>query len=148
MRLAAIQVSIIVCLMLGTTSEYAEEGVAEKLKSIVQLQENAWNRGDIDGFMEGYWKSDKLTFSSGGETRRGWETTRSRYKLNYPDKATMGKLTFSQLEVQVLSDELALMLGDWKIEANKPSEGNFSLLWRRIEGTWVIVHDHSSSREK
>jgi L-asparaginase / beta-aspartyl-peptidase len=148
MRLAAIQVWVIACLVLGATSGYAQEGVAEKLKSIVQLQENAWNRGDIDGFMAGYWKSDKLTFSSGGETRRGWETTRNRYKMNYPDKATMGKLTFSQLEVEVLSDELALMLGDWKIEANKPSEGNFSLLWRRIEGTWVIVHDHSSSREK
>lgn len=148
MRLAAIQVWIVACLMLGTTSAYAQEGVAEKLKSIVQRQENAWNRGDIDGFMEGYWKSDKLTFSSGGETRRGWETTRNRYKMNYPDKATMGKLTFSKLEVEVLSDELALMLGDWKIVANKPSEGNFSLLWRKIAGTWVIVHDHSSSREK
>lgn len=123
------------------------DSVETLLTKIVHKQQAAWNRGDIDGFMQAYWKSDKLTFSSRGETRRGWETTRKNYLQSYPDKATMGELTFSNLEVDQLSEDVAMMLGEWKIVGEKPAEGNFSLVWRKIDGMWVIVHDHSSSRE-
>ena len=123
------------------------EAVDALLKKIIHKQQAAWNRGDIDGFMQAYWKSDKLTFSSRGETRRGWETTRKKYLQSYPDKATMGELTFSNLEVEQLSEEVAMMLGEWEIVGEKPAAGNFSLVWRRIDGIWVILHDHSSSKE-
>jgi ketosteroid isomerase-like protein len=119
----------------------------KKLKSIVAVQQSAWNEGNLDKFMDAYWKSDKLTFSSRGETRRGWQTTLEKYKKSYPDRATMGKLTFSNLEVESLSADVAMMLGEWKIEGEKPADGNFSLVWRRIDGQWVIIHDHSSSRD-
>lgn len=124
-----------------------EKPLADTLKDIVHKQQVAWNDGNIDGFMEAYWKSEKLTFSSRGETRRGWEKTRQKYKQSYPDKATMGRLTFSNLEVDPIGEEVAIMLGDWKIAGDKPAEGNFSLVWKRIDGQWVIIHDHSSSRE-
>jgi ketosteroid isomerase-like protein len=124
-----------------------DQELDQKLKSILAVQQAAWNEGNLDKFMDAYWKSDKLTFSSRGETRRGWQTTLEKYKKSYPDRATMGKLTFSNLEVESLSVDVAMMLGEWKIEGEKPASGNFSLVWRRIDGTWVIIHDHSSSRE-
>ena len=95
--------------------------------------------------MQAYWKSDKLTFSSGGKTQRGWEATRDHYLASYPDRKTMGKLKFSELEVERVSSEAALMLGRWRLDRDKPAAGNFSLVWRKIDGQWVIIHDHSSS---
>lgn len=125
----------------------ADESLDAKLKGILAVQQKAWNEGNIDKFMEAYWKSEKLTFSSGGDTRRGWQKTLEQYKKTYPDRATMGKLTFSNLEVESLGADVALMLGEWKIDGEKPAQGNFSVVWRLIDGQWVIIHDHSSSKE-
>jgi ketosteroid isomerase-like protein len=141
----------ILCLLTSLTADSIlradDQELDQKLKSILAVQQTAWNEGNLDKFMDAYWKSDKLTFSSRGETRRGWQTTLEKYKKSYPDRATMGKLTFSKLEVESLSVDVAMMLGEWKIEGEKPASGNFSLVWRRIDGNWVIIHDHSSSRE-
>ncbi|MEC8554804.1 MAG: nuclear transport factor 2 family protein [Planctomycetota bacterium] len=126
----------------------AAKRVGEMLIDIVQTQAVAWNEGDIDEFMTAYWNSEKLSFSSGGKTHRGWKTTRDRYKKNYPDAATMGKLTFSDLEVEMLGEDAALMLGRWHLKRAKPAQGNFSLIWRCFDDhKWLIVHDHSSSEE-
>lgn len=117
--------------------------------SILDRQAAAWNRGDIDSFMADYWNSDDLTFSSGGQTRRGWETTRDRYKSHYPTPAEMGQLRFDNLEFQPLAADAALVLGNWHLDrASGPIGGNFSLVFRRLHGTWVIVHDHSSTKDK
>ena len=137
-------------LLSDSDAQTAEGGkqVGEKLIAIVQRQAMAWNDGDIDEFMGAYWNSEKLSFSSGGKTHRGWTTTRNRYKKNYPDAATMGKLTFSELEVELLGEDAALMLGRWHLKRAEPAEGNFSLVWRRFDGgQWLIIHDHSSSEE-
>lgn len=117
----------------------------EELIQVVQKQSGAWNRGDLTEFMSPYWNDERLTFSSGGKTKRGWKATFENYKENYPDRATMGKLTFSDLETQELGSEAMLMLGKWHLEREAPVGGNFSLVWKRIEGKWVIVHDHSSA---
>lgn len=138
---------LLTCLSADSILRADDQELDQKLKSILAVQQAAWNEGNLDKFMDAYWKSDKLTFSSRGETRRGWQTTLEKYKKSYPDRATMGKLTFSNLEVESLSVDVAMMLGEWKIEGEKPESGNFSLVWRRIDGTWVIIHDHSSSRE-
>ncbi|MEM7475364.1 MAG: nuclear transport factor 2 family protein [Planctomycetota bacterium] len=124
-----------------------ETPLAEELSSILAKQEAAWNRGDLEDFMGAYWNSEKLTFSSGGTTQRGWDATLTRYQKSYPDKETMGKLTFSKLEVEALGAEAALMLGRWHLDREEPAQGNFSLVWRKISGKWVIVHDHSSKEE-
>lgn len=123
-----------------------ETGKREILAAI-KTQQAAWNRGDIPAFMEYYWKSEKLTFSSGGKTIRGWKTTKERYEKRYPNKAAMGKVTFSGLEWQSLGKEAALVLGRWQLERDDPIGGNFSLVFKRIDGRWLIVHDHSSALE-
>lgn len=123
--------------------------VLDEFSPLLERQAAAWNRGDIDGFMELYWKSDELTFSGGGQTTRGWAATRDRYRARYPTPERMGRLTFSSLERVPLPDrDVALLLGCWKLERQPdPAEGNFSLVWARYGpgGSWVIVHDHSSS---
>ena len=121
---------------------------APELIQIVETQSVAWNRGDIAEFMEPYWHDERLTFSSSGKTKRGWQATFENYKKNYPDRATMGRLTFTELETQELGPDVMLMLGNWHLERSMPVGGNFSLVWRRIDGKWFIVHDHSSSTVK
>lgn len=108
-------------------------------------QAAAWNRADIDAFMNDYWRSPDLTFSSGGETTRGWQATRDRYHARYPDAGAMGTLTFDSLEALRLDEHAALLLGRWKLTraADAPG-GNFSLVLRRDAGRWLIVHDHTS----
>ncbi|MEZ6061611.1 MAG: SMP-30/gluconolactonase/LRE family protein [Planctomycetaceae bacterium] len=120
----------------------------EQIRSIIDQQAECWNRGDIDAFMEYYWKSDDLTFSSAGTVTRGWQTTRDNYKSRYPTRDQMGRVTFSRIEVTPLGDSAAMVLGEWNLEREKePVGGNFTLVFRRIDGAWLIVHDHTSRRE-
>lgn len=120
------------------------EGVEGQLRQLVNQQVRDWNRGDIDAFMKGYWKSEQLSFASGGQVTRGWQATRDRYHRRYPDRAAMGELEFSQLEVELLGPDAAYMLGRWKLQKESSMEGNFTLLFRKMEGEWKIVHDHTS----
>jgi ketosteroid isomerase-like protein len=121
--------------------------LSDRLENILSQQVAAWNRGDIDAFMEHYWKSDQLAFSSGGRTTLGWQMTKENYKRRYPTRERMGHLTFDSLEVSPLGDAAALMLGRWHLDRDPaPVGGNFSLIFRRIDGRWVIVHDHTSLR--
>ena len=121
------------------------DDLSDVLESILSQQADAWNRGDIGGFMQHYWKSDELTFSSGGRTTRGWEITKENYKKRYPTREQMGHLSFGAIEVTSLGDSAALLLGRWHLEREPaPIGGNFSLVFRRIDGAWVIVHDHTS----
>jgi beta-aspartyl-peptidase (threonine type) len=119
-----------------------------ELPALLQQQADAWNRGDLDGYMALYWRSQELTFSSGGATRRGWDATYQRYKSRYPTRDRMGTLTFSDLEVRPLGErpDAALVLGRWKLDRSPdPIGGNFSLVWQSIPGAgWRIVHDHTS----
>lgn len=129
-------------------SEVEEAQAADSIIKILKTQEAAWNSGDIKAFMQAYWKSEKLTFSSGGNVERGWQATHDRYMKRYPDRQTMGKLSFDSLEVELLSGDVALMLGRWKLDRQEPISGNFSLVWKKIDGQWVIVHDHTSADPK
>jgi L-asparaginase / beta-aspartyl-peptidase len=128
-------------------SVVADEGgpIRASLKAVFRLQEEAWNRGDIDAFMKHYWKSNDLTFSSGGKTTRGWQATLDRYRQRYPTRETMGRLTLSGFEITPLGDSAAFVLGQWKLDRKtEPVSGNFTLIVRKIDGRWVIVHDHTS----
>jgi beta-aspartyl-peptidase (threonine type) len=94
--------------------------------------------------MEHYWKSDSLTFSSDGQTTRGWRATKDNYRRRYPTRDQMGTLSFSQLEITPIGVEGVLVLGNWRLDRASPVFGNFSLVLRRIDGRWLIVHDHTS----
>jgi hypothetical protein len=123
------------------------DSIESSINAIILGQAEAWNQGDLVRFMSAYWKDDQLTFSSGGETHRGWQVTLDRYRSRYPDKKTMGKLTFSNLETQLLGTDNAMTLGQWQLARDKPVGGNFTLVWKKLDGSWVIIHDHSSSLE-
>lgn len=115
------------------------------IESIFRTQQDAWNRGDVEAFMDHYWKSDDLTFSAGGKTTRGWQATLDRYKERYPTRDAMGQLTLGEFELFPLGDSAALVLGEWELDREtEPVSGNFSLVLRKIDGRWVIVHDHTS----
>jgi ketosteroid isomerase-like protein len=116
-----------------------------EVESVLRAQQDAWNRGDLDAFMEHYLKSESLTFSAGGKTTRGWIETLNRYRERYPTPEQMGRLKFSRLEITPLGDSAALVLGQWQIERpDEPLSGNFSLVVRKIDGRWLIIHDHTS----
>ena len=126
-----------------------EGQIKKSIQRVFEIQNAAWNKGDIETFMEYYWKSDKLTFSAGGKTTRGWNETLARYKKSYATKEQMGQLTFSKPEITVLGDSAALALGKWHLKRKMGDrQGNFSVVFQKIRGRWVIIHDHSSSLEK
>lgn len=115
-----------------------------KIKEIMDEQVNLWNQGNFEGFMAGYWKSESLTFQSGNTRRKGWETLLAMYKKNYAGEKR-GILEFTDIEMKVLTKELVLVLGRWKVTANEETkEGMFTLIFRRIGKNWKIIHDHSS----
>ena len=119
--------------------------VAEIL-GILQTQTDAWNRGDIDAFMQTYAPVSDLRFASGGNVTYGWQPTLERYKQRYPDRAAMGTLAFSELTVTELSPDAALVFGHWQLtRATDKPHGLFTLLVRRTPAGWKIFADHTSS---
>ncbi len=137
------------CLLAVTFGCAAGRGSVDRdIRAMLERQDEAWNRGDIEAFMEHYLKSDELSFSSGGTTTRGWQATLDGYKRRYPSAERMGHLTFSELEIHPLGSGAALALGRWHLDREpNPVGGNFSLVLRRMGGRWVIVHDHTSRSE-
>jgi len=117
-----------------------------EIQSVLSAQRDAWNRGDIDAFMNGYAQSASTVFVSEDEVRRGWETVRDRYRVRYSDRAKMGTLSFSEIEVTMLSPEAAVVLGRWRLKrANDEPHGRFTLIFKRLPEGWRIVHDHTSA---
>lgn len=116
------------------------------ITGVLEAQQEAWNRGDIDAFLVGYWHSGELTFSGTSGIARGWDGVLARYKRNYPDQATMGQLDFSGLEFRFLGPDAALVLGKWHLKRDKGDIGGvFSLVWQRFPEGWKIIHDHTSA---
>ena len=118
----------------------------EAIGAVLNAQQIAWNRGDVDAFLVGYWHSPELTFSGSSGVARGWDGVLARYKKNYPDKAAMGQLDFSELEFRFLGPDAALVLGRWHLKReNDELGGVFSLVWQRFPDGWKIIHDHTST---
>jgi uncharacterized protein (TIGR02246 family) len=118
------------------------------ITAVLNMQQGAWNRGDVNAFLEGYWRSPDLTFSGSSGISRGWDGVMARYKRNYPDRAAMGQLEFSELEFRFLGPDAALVLGKWHLTRAKGDIGGvFSLVWQRFPDRWKIVHDHTSAVE-
>ncbi|HKV63247.1 MAG TPA: nuclear transport factor 2 family protein [Candidatus Acidoferrum sp.] len=118
----------------------------EAIHAILNAQQTAWNSGDVDSFLVGYWHSPELTFSGSSGVARGWDGVMARYKKNYPDRAAMGQLDFSELEYRFLGPDAALVLGHWHLKREKDELGGvFSLVWQRFPDGWKIVHDHTSA---
>lgn len=115
------------------------------IRAVLTRQATAWNAGDIEGFMRGYWNSPNLVFVSGDNITRGWQSTLERYKRTYDSREKMGTLTFSGLEIDILSATAATVLGSWSLErANDNPHGKFTLILRKFKSGWRVVHDHTS----
>lgn len=142
MRTATIaMVATGVALAAGCTHAAPEAAV----RRLLEAQAAAWNQGDVDGYMSGYWRSPELTFSAGGETHEGWQATRDRYQARYPTPAEMGRLSFSELRMRRLGERAMLVLGRWRLVRDRDApEGSFSLVVERLDGRWVVTHDHTS----
>jgi uncharacterized protein (TIGR02246 family) len=118
----------------------------EAISAVLGAQQTAWNRGDVDTFLVGYWRSPELTFSGSSGVARGWDGVLARYKKNYPDRAAMGQLDFSELEFRFLGPDAALVLGRWHLKREKDDVGGvFTLVWQRSADGWKIIHDHTSA---
>jgi len=123
---------------------------AKAIERVLRKQQEAWNRHDLEGFMVGYWRSPELTFFSAGKEQDGWEATIERYLAKYTGPGQeMGKLEFSSLRIEVLSQDSAFVRGSWKLTMSdgKTPHGLFTLVFRKFPGGWKIVHDHTSVAE-
>ena len=117
----------------------------EAVKQALFTQQDAWNQGNIDAFMEGYWKSEQLQFIGASGPTYGWQTTLENYKKRYPDQAAMGQLEFEILNVDIRSKKVISLLGKYSLKRENDSpSGYFLLLWKKIKGKWLIVADHTS----
>lgn len=131
--------------MPGKSSEDRQSDRAAIAK-VLDAQQSAWNQGNVDVFLEGYWHSPELTFSGSSGVARGYDGVLARYKKNYPDRSTMGQLDFSQLEFRFLGPDAALVLGRWHLTRSGGDAGGvFSLVWQRFTEGWRIIHDHTSA---
>ena len=134
--------------IVAAASAQSVKGTPQSVADILIVMDNQvleGNRGDIDGFMKGYWNSPKLVFVSGDNITRGWQPTLDRYKKNYDSKAKMGTLEFREVDVNVLSPDAAVVLGTWVLTREKDSpRGKFTLIFRKMADGWRIVHDHTS----
>ena len=137
--------NILIAALLCAAPEQSPNSVAE-IQSVLTAQQDAWNRGDIDAFMNGYARSAPTVFVSEDEVTRGWETVRDRYRVKYSDRTKMGTLSFSDIEVAVLSPDAAVVLGRWKLKrANDEPHGRFTLIFKRLPEGWRIIQDHTSA---
>lgn len=133
--------------MITCTFACSQEGNAEShIRQILDRQSAAWSEGDIDGFMENYWHSDSLKFVGKDGITYGWQATLDRYKKSYPDRTAMGTLTFDIVDAEQTGEEIFFVLGKWHLDRDglENLQGHFTLLWKKIDGQWVIVTDHSS----
>lgn len=143
MKIGILPVFIFLTLIFGCSSFNNEKNEAA-IRTVMSKQVEAWNAGDIEAFMQGYWNSDSLKFISSRGTTYGWQKTLDNYKRSYPDKESMGTLTFEILEVDVHSESSAFVLGRWHLEREDSIGGYYTLLWKKIDGKWLIVLDHTS----
>lgn len=124
----------------------AQTNDEEAIRSLLAKQEDCWNKGDLFGFMKGYWENDSLLFIGKNGITYGYRQTLLNYQKNYPTKEQMGQLRFELIKVEMISEDAAQVAGKWML--TRPQEGDlsgyFSLLLRKLQGIWVIVADHSS----
>ena len=121
---------------------------AAAIRTVLEEQVKAWNRGDLDAFMKGYAKSDDTTFISGDNLTRGWQTVLDRYKKNYGTREKMGTLAFTELDIKQLNNDTAVVNGRYQLtRAADTPHGRFTLIFKRTADGWRIIHDHTSAAD-
>ncbi len=140
-----VKIYVVLAIMFITTCTFAQTKDDIIIKNILDQQTIAWNGGDIVNFMKPYWRNDSLMFIGKSGITYGWQKTMENYKKNYPDAAAMGKLDFTILQTKRLSVMYYSVVGKWHLTRTIGDlNGHFTLLFKKIKNTWVIVSDHSS----
>jgi hypothetical protein len=137
-------------LLISSLNNYSQNKIPVKdslsIMKVMSLQQDAWNKGDIDSFMQGYLKSEELVFSGKSGPVYGWENTKKRYYSSYPNTKIMGKLNFTIKKIRSLSSNSAYLIGEYYLKrSGEDSNGYFTLLWKKIDSNWLIVSDHTSA---
>ena len=127
------------------SNSFSQTKTEKKIISILKTQDESWNKGDIDGFMQTYWQSDSLMFIGKSGVTYGWKNTLNNYKKGYPDTTAMGKLDFTLIDIKKLSRKYYHVVGKWHLTRSIGNlQGHFTLLLRKMKGKWLIIADHSS----
>ena len=138
--------ALFVLVMFCSFLSQAQKNKDVAIRNLLVHQTEAWNRGDIEGFMQTYWQNDSLMFVGKGGVTWGWKNTLAHYKKGYPDKEAMGKLSFDIIQIKQLSKDYFFVTGKWMLKRKTDDlNGHFTLLIRQINNQWKIVADHSSS---
>ena len=133
-------ISLLVC-----SSAYSQLRDEIAIRRVLDEQTKEWNRGDVKGFMQGYWKNDSLIFVGKSGVNWGWKQALENYKKRYPDTTAMGKLSFDIIVIRKLSPEYYYVVGKWMLTRSLGDlSGHYDLLFKRIHGVWLIVADHTS----
>jgi ketosteroid isomerase-like protein len=140
-KLILLAIPLLISFQFGPDSQKIEN----EIQTVIEKQKIMWNEGSIEGFMGYYWKSEKFTFQSGNQRLQGWDALLSRYKTSYSGE-NMGELDFTDIEIRVLSNDFAYVLGRWKLKLKDTlREGLFTIIFQRMREGWRIIHDHTSS---
>jgi len=142
---ASFLAAVLVAALGKPAAETLKEADRTAIVAVLTSQQNDWNKGDIRGFMTGYWNSSELTFAGTRGFTRGWQPVMARYEKNYADKAAMGTLDFQELELRSLGPDAVLVLGKWHLQRQAGDVGGiFTLVLQRFPEGWRIVHDHTT----
>lgn len=144
MMLKSIKAKILFSLLFVANIAFAQVSESSEIQKVLLKQQNAWNNGDIELFMQGYWNSDSLLFISKKGLTYGWQSTFINYKKSYPNKTAMGTLQFTILKIELTSPEQAYLIGKWELQKKEPVAGHYLLLLKKINGEWKIIADHTS----
>jgi uncharacterized protein (TIGR02246 family) len=145
------RIPVTIALLLLATTSFADDTVVKPVQQVLDAQVVAWNRGDLEGFMAGYWKSEELTFQSGKDVTKGWQATMDRYRKRYKAEGKeMGTLVFRNVVVKPLAANVCYVTGEWDLTLPKEKEkenpkGLFTLIVKKTADGWKIVHDHTSN---
>ncbi|CAM4247322.1 YybH family protein [Zobellia nedashkovskayae] len=135
---------LLLVLLIGSVSLSAQNNDVEAIENILHAQETAWSNHDLEGFMQGYWKSDELTYYSGGKVTKGWQTTLNNYKKGYPTKADTGKLRFKIDQITKINEASYYVMGQYFLTREVgDANGTFIIIFKKINGEWKIVADSS-----
>jgi uncharacterized protein (TIGR02246 family) len=139
------RVKLMFLFLAASVVSYSQTKEEKAIRQLLTVQTESWNKGDIEGFMQTYWKSDSLMFIGKSGVHFGWQETLNNYKKGYPDTTAMGKLSFDIINVKKLSPEYYYVVGKWMLKRTIGDlSGHYDLLLRKINGKWYIISDHSS----
>lgn len=133
------------CFLIISKFVHCQPDDEKAIRQVLNTQTQSWNRGNIEGFMQTYWKSDSLLFIGKSGVHFGWQETLNNYKKSYPDTSAMGKLSFDIIIVKKLSSDYYYVVGKWMLKRMIGDlQGHYDLLFKKIDGIWYIIADHSS----